>query len=515
MELKQIHFFKYKHFQSLEKEGYIFDLARPLTTLVGSNSSGKTTLLEILRIFFTAVKYGSKCCSLEDTESLLGINFTRLTHRLDDIWLQGVFDVPYRIETKTMKNLSLRLNVSIKIECDNTPSNDIEDDEESKTPRVHIRILVPSENTTFEPVETTEDECPQTTKHISLYQDHYGILGNLFPTALLFNSKTVANGNFKSLYEQYSDIDEHQEELSKEIQHIFPFIELTKTEDSHSDQVENKEEQAQNDQKHQTENPYTLRVSAWRSVSNPPKYLSSYSSESSLNKLYESTTFGDVTSAGERVLQCLYIITTICCIKRNTIILIDELDAHVFASAQKLLINFFDRKLEKFRELNSFCQMVIITHSPEVMQAVKLKDIRQIHLDSQERIIIATKSLECSSQLLNVMTDIGATIFDHSELVKLCRYGKLLYLENHDDYEFLRGIINQVKPELLNVPFTPKAKGGRTATYQIKELISELRQLVPKKRTLHISVLVDADLRLKTSRKKRNKITMDYKKIKV
>ncbi|CAF3928112.1 unnamed protein product, partial [Rotaria sp. Silwood2] len=125
--------------------------------------------------------------------------------------------------------------------------------------------------------------------------------------------------------------------------------------------------------------------------------------------------------------------------------------------------------------------MVIITHSPEVMQAVKLKDIRQIHLDSQERIIIATKSLECSSQLLNVMTDIGATIFDHSELVKLCRYGKLLYLENHDDYEFLRGIINQVKPELLNVPFTPKAKGGRTATYQIKELISELRQLVPKK----------------------------------
>ncbi|CAF2735380.1 unnamed protein product [Rotaria sp. Silwood2] len=96
------------------------------------------------------------------------------------------------------------------------------------------------------------------------------------------------------------------------------------------------------------------------------------------------------------------------------------------------------------------------------------------------------------------MSDVGTSIFSHGEIVRFGVHRKLLYLEDHDDYHFLHGIVNRSQPKLLHLPFTRMAKGGRTTPPQIKELIRLLRQFLPKEATIHIFVLVDADLRQKS-----------------
>jgi hypothetical protein len=208
--------------------------------------------------------------------------------------------------------------------------------------------------------------------------------------------------------------------------------------------------------------------------------------------------FQNNTSCGDGVFQCIMLIVTVCCAKPNSIILIDEPDTHMFSNAQKLVIDFFYRKLKQFQESNHFCQMVITTHSPDIMQAVKLKDIRQIFLNSSNR-PIAIKALAGTKQLFDAMTNFGASIFSHGELVRLGVHRKILYLENHDDYNFLHGLLYRAKPELLNFSCTSMSKGGRTEPSQIKALIRQFRQTLPKEATLHIFILLDADLRSNTN----------------
>lgn len=517
MELKQIRIFKYKQFESPE-EGYVFDLSQSLTTLVGPNSSGKTTLLEILRIFCVAVKHGTKCYSLEDAQLLFEIKkqyfFQGLHGRL-----QGTFDVHYGNENEIIKALSLRLNVSLikASDCedidynenptdDNNDDNQIKNEDENDTTyedehgitgedkndstdehetteptRVHVIVAMHYKDKAPDLWAEMEKKCPERSKNVFLYRSNYGKLDDLFPRIVSFTSKTVENDDLRSLYGQYPNINDHEEELSEEIRRIFPYVELSKCFDGAC--LANKNKQDQHDEKLDTKIPYILSVgTCWRSSA----------------RNYDLTMLYGVASVGEGVLQCLYIIITVCCAKRNSVILIDEPDAHVFAPAQKQLIDFFYRKLEAYRKSNSFCQMVITTHSPEIMQAVELKDVRQIFVDSKERTIISIRSLECGDQLANIMTDIGTSILTHSELVYLSQYRKILFLEGADDYNFLYGIIRKFKSELLTLPFTQIHNHGRSTPSEIRQLILSLQQLFPENSKLHLFILVDADLRHQT-----------------
>ncbi|CAF1285576.1 unnamed protein product [Rotaria sordida] len=221
-------------------------------------------------------------------------------------------------------------------------------------------------------------------------------------------------------------------------------------------------------------------------------------------------TFENITPCGEGVLQCLTLIITICCAESNSIITIDEPDAHVFPNAQKLLINFFHHKLKEFSKSNRFCQMIITTHSTDIMQAVKPEEIRQLLPRSELGNPIEIKSLAHIGQLLNAMTDVGASILSHGEFVRLAIHRKLLYLENHDDYNFLNKLVDRSKPELLKLPFTIMGKGGRPHPLQVKQMLLQFGQFLPKETTLHIFILVDSDLR---SRYILDKEEKEYKKI--
>ncbi|CAF1107225.1 unnamed protein product [Rotaria sordida] len=144
------------------------------------------------------------------------------------------------------------------------------------------------------------------------------------------------------------------------------------------------------------------------------------------------------------------------------------------------------------------------------MQAVKQEEIRQLFPRSELGNPIEIKSLACIGQLLNAMTDVGASILSHGEFVRLAIHRKLLYLENHDDYNFLNKLVDRSKPELLKLPFTIMGKGGRPHPLQVKQMLLQFGQFLPKETTLHIFILVDSDLR---SRYILDKEEKEYKKI--
>ncbi|UJR19038.1 hypothetical protein I4U23_022169 [Adineta vaga] len=499
MILKKIHIFKYRQFESAEQGEYVFHLADHVTALVGPNSSGKTTLLKMMRLFCAAVKFGSTCLPIAYAEKELGIDEEWLNGDFH-VRLQGTFVVCYENDNQVIPCSDLTLNVSLRVsdtckgysvyidvnnsinaainaayrKAGKNKSEEILSTGQSETrEHIHIRVNVQPKDTHSIQWETIEDSCQEREEQIFHDECHTCIPKNLFPVVVPFDSTSVADVSLSELNHEYANIRQHYQEINKEMKRIFPFFRLD---------INDFTEEENNETTDLEEN-YEFVVSIRQYLS--PGY-------------YSVTEFSDVTNCGEGILRCLYIIIKICTVKENSIITIDEPDAHVFPAAQKLLIEFFYRKMKQLSESNHFCQMIITTHSIDIMQAIKLKDIRQIFVDSRRRRHIAIKSLACTGELFNAMIDIGTFILSHSEIVRFGVHPKLLCLESHDDYTFLHGIIHRAKPELLHFPFTRMARNGRTSPSQIKALISELRQLLPKETTMDIFILVDADLRSKS-----------------
>lgn len=152
--------------------------------------------------------------------------------------------------------------------------------------------------------------------------------------------------------------------------------------------------------------------------------------------------------------QCFQLLILLCCAPRHSLILVDEPDAHLFSTAQRRLVDVFHRKLTEYQATGHCCQMVITTHSTNVMQEVKLEEIRQIFPTRDSNDAFEIKSLACTKELLNVMEAMGLVVLSHSEIVRLAVHPKLLLLENRNDFEFLRGILRRGAPHLLHTPWT-------------------------------------------------------------
>jgi hypothetical protein len=186
------------------------------------------------------------------------------------------------------------------------------------------------------------------------------------------------------LSDQIPEILQHQQEIDDEIRRIFPFVSIRSiSEVSNSNLLDRKSVPAMIDRR---ERVYPFHETG------PFSY--------------------HTTPLSEALEQCLFLMVRVCCAKPNSIIMIDEPDAHVIPTAQKSLIEFFYRKIESFRQLNSFCQMLITTHSPDILQAVKLENIWQIFLESDSYKPAEIKSLACIGQLYNVLTEVGASFFN-------------------------------------------------------------------------------------------------------
>ncbi|UJR12045.1 hypothetical protein I4U23_016223 [Adineta vaga] len=166
------------------------------------------------------------------------------------------------------------------------------------------------------------------------------------------------------------------------------------------------------------------------------------------------------TRCSEGVLKCLSMIIAICCADPHSIVIIDEPDAHVFPNAQQQLIKYFYHRMADLRRSNLFCQMIITTHSTDIMQAAKIEHIRQIFVNPSDDRPIGIRSLAGTRHLFEAMGSLGMSLLSHGEFVRLGVHKKVLILENRSDYDFLRGLINRSKPALLNSSFTVIDKRG-------------------------------------------------------
>ncbi|CAF1419051.1 unnamed protein product [Rotaria sordida] len=405
------------------------------------------------------------------------------------IYLQGVFTVYYR-DTHETENLELNVTLAKMTQCCNCKNTGHStagantDPQLKNGQKVYVCISIESPDVKWRsPVPHTSSICCQTNR-CNLLTTDYGIFEGLFPQVVCFYSKYGINTNVKNLIEQFPELQQNKEEINKELGRIFPLLQLIwSTSQGLYDNLLH----------HLPERSKDTFLSVMEKNGEPFIKRSKYEWGSMKRKFFD-----DIASCSEGELQYLLLLITIYGAKSHSIILIDEPDAHVFPNAQRLLIDLTYRKMKEFRDKNLFCQMIITTHSIDIMQAVKLEDIRQIFLDSDTSTPIEIRSLAGTRQLFDAMTSLGTSIFCKSELVRLGVHGKILYLESHDDYHFLHGLIHRAKPVLLNSLFTRVAKGGRTTTSQIKELIYLLRQVLPKEIRIHVFVLVDADLRWKS-----------------
>lgn len=110
VELTEIRIYQYKQFKwgKVPNDGLVLNLADPLTTLVGPNKSGKTTLLKVIHTFCNAVKYGTGEYSKQRALALFHLNHSTST---DVHVLQGTFRLCY--DESTTPSDELTLNVII------------------------------------------------------------------------------------------------------------------------------------------------------------------------------------------------------------------------------------------------------------------------------------------------------------------------------------------------------------------------------------------------------------------
>lgn len=489
MELKEIKIVRYKQFfknplplsEQIEN-ACVLNLAGSLTTIVGPNNSGKTTLLKAVQLFCQAVKFGSGIYSSTEMRSLLGIE-----QPIFDALLHGTFTVYYQ---NTADSKELKLSVCLaRLACicrehvnpSNAPVDVRQQQENSNEASLYVSISLPDVDIRWSPIVPCSGSCFRYWQHISLHKNDYTILENLFPQVIPFNSKSVFTGELKILFDRMPEIQNKKEDINNEIARIFPYIRINYTGELNIETL-----------------PWRERLNRMICINTNEEdtlpVLTTGVKELKEHEIVDQHV-QDIGVCSEGVLQCLTLIITICCVEPRSIIIIDEPDSHVFPNAQKLLINFFHRKLKEFHSSKRFCQIIITTHSTDIMQAVELKEMRQIFMGPSSHVPMEIKSLSNTEQLLNVMSALGTSILGHDDIVRLGVHRKLLYLESREDFDFFSGIIQQVKPELLLLPFTIIYKGGRTQPDQIRELIHGFRHFIPKDYTLNIFILVDSDLR--------------------
>ncbi|CAF0722231.1 unnamed protein product [Adineta steineri] len=443
---------QYKEFHSNGNQVPELNLAKRITVLVVPNSCGKTTILQAVYLFCHAVRRGSGEYSFKEMTTLFWAKNALSYGRLS-----GTFEVFYKdiLETKELK-LDVRF-------FQNRTSHEDKNHNEHK-PYSYVFVEAPNVKQQNTPPHIYLKSC--------LSKSDYGIFESLFPSVKAYDTKSMLTGKLDDIFNQYPSLDENLLEINSEMKKVFPQFEL------------GRDSSKENDDNRDDEQPEKKKLIKTTSKSTFFIRLTS-----------RNYLFSDISDCSDGFLRYLTLLIAILCQPLHSIITFDEPDAHIFPTAQKLLVEFFYRKMEEFLQSNHFCQILFTTHSPDIMQVVRLEDIRQLFpiYDTYRHITI--KSLASTGQLLNVMTDVVTSVLSHGELVRLGVHRKLVYLESLDDLNFLHGIIRRTESDLLRLPYTSIAKGGRPTSFQIEQLIVLFRKFLPDKVKLHIFLLVDADLR--------------------
>lgn len=136
----------------------------------------------------------------------------------------------------------------------------------------------------------------------------------------------------------------------------------------------------------------------------------------------------DVVLAGSGFLQILQLLTFIL-IKRSNIVLLDEPDAHLHPSLQKILIEILT-ELGKQENI----QFIVSTHSKEIVSQTDPKKI--IFIDNKDK---EGRRLSSVPEMMDVLGKLGS--IDHIDLALLLKTKRCLFVEG-DDFKPLHVFAN-------------------------------------------------------------------------
>lgn len=132
----------------------------------------------------------------------------------------------------------------------------------------------------------------------------------------------------------------------------------------------------------------------------------------------------DIFSAGGGFLQVLQMLTYLY-LQRPGIVLLDEPDAHLHSSLQRLVIDLLEGLSKRER-----IQVIMATHSKEIINYVDASYILPISRDLR-----VAQSLEHHASVLPILQDLGA--IDNADLAALIASKRCVFVEGKDDRKLL------------------------------------------------------------------------------
>ena len=161
----------------------------------------------------------------------------------------------------------------------------------------------------------------------------------------------------------------------------------------------------------------------------------------------------DIVMAGSGFLQFLQLLTFILS-KKSNIVLLDEPDAHLHPSLQKILILVLT-ELSKQESI----QFIIATHSKEIVNQTNPTNI--VFIDSKNK---EGKRLLSTSGVLDVLEKLGS--IDHVDLALLLKTKRCLFVEGHE-FKILQHFANTLSIPAFqgNKQVVPIIRGGKGERY--------------------------------------------------
>jgi predicted ATPase len=214
------------------------------------------------------------------------------------------------------------------------------------------------------------------------------------------------------------------------------------------------------------------RIKEWFNIDLlPPQYDPQTSTEIVVEYQSERKNF-DIISGGSGFHQILTLLAFMYGYKRITTILFDEPDAHLHVNLQRQIINYFRQ---------SQIQFLIATHSEEFIKNVEINSILSILSGTPNRII-------SNSAIISALSDIN-----NIDIVRTQENPYILYLEGEDDARILASWAKTLGKTEIYQKFYSFILGGSTKK-EMKEKADKhyqaLKQIIPN---LKRAILLDYD----------------------
>jgi predicted ATPase len=214
------------------------------------------------------------------------------------------------------------------------------------------------------------------------------------------------------------------------------------------------------------------RIKEWFNIDLlPPQYDPQTSTEIIVEYQSDRKNF-DIISGGSGFHQILTLLAFMYGYKRVTTILFDEPDAHLHVNLQRQIINYFKQ---------SQIQFLIATHSEEFIKNVEINSILSILSGTPNRVI-------SNNVIISALSDIN-----NIDIVRTQENPYILYLEGEDDERILASWAKTLGKTEIYQKFYPFILGGSTKK-EMKDKADKhyqaLKQIIPN---LKRAILLDYD----------------------